>query len=113
MENLEEVLVGLMLIFSVFLLGMSLLSYRVTGNRKMLFVTGAFVLFVVKAIQHHAGHLVAIPGHLPQAGVKEAALGPARIVLRCWFHIAPVVAARLPHRLPDVRDMLPFDRPYL
>ena len=48
MENLEEVLVGLMLIFSVFLLGMSLLSYRVTGNRKMLFVTGAFVLFVVK-----------------------------------------------------------------
>jgi hypothetical protein len=50
MENLLEVLVAFVLILSVFLLGVSLHSYRVTGNRKMIFVMGVFVLFTVKAI---------------------------------------------------------------
>lgn len=50
MENLLEVLVAFVLILSVFLLGASIYSYRVTGNRKMLFVMGAFVLFTIKGI---------------------------------------------------------------
>jgi len=49
-ENLLEVLVAFVLILSVFLLGASIYSYRVTGNRKMLFVMGAFVLFTIKGI---------------------------------------------------------------
>ena len=50
MENILEVLVAFVLILSVFLLGASIYSYRVTGNRKMLFVMGAFILFTVKGI---------------------------------------------------------------
>lgn len=50
MENLLEVLVAFVLILSVFLLGASIYSYRVTGNRKMLFVMGAFILFTVKGV---------------------------------------------------------------
>ncbi len=50
MEGLLEVLVAFVLILSVFLLGASIYSYRVTGNRKMLFVMGAFVLFTVKGV---------------------------------------------------------------
>jgi hypothetical protein len=49
-ENILEVLVAFVLILSVFLLGASIYSYRVTGNRKMLFVMGAFILFTVKGI---------------------------------------------------------------
>ena len=50
MEGLLEVLVAFVLILSVFLLGASIYSYRVTGNRKMLFVMGAFILFTVKGV---------------------------------------------------------------
>ena len=50
MENILEVLVAFVLILSVFLLGASIYSYRVTGNRKMLFVMGAFILFTVKGV---------------------------------------------------------------
>lgn len=50
MENLLEVLVAFVCILSVFLLGASIYSYRVTGNRKMLFVMGAFILFTVKGV---------------------------------------------------------------
>ena len=50
MENLLEVLVAFVLILSVFLLGASIYSYRITGNRKMLFVMGAFILFTVKGL---------------------------------------------------------------
>ncbi len=50
MENLLEVLVAFVLILSVFLLGASIYSYRVTGNRKMLFVMGAFILFTIKGV---------------------------------------------------------------
>ncbi len=49
-ENILEVLVAFVLILSVFLLGASIYSYRVTGNRKMLFVMGAFILFTVKGV---------------------------------------------------------------
>ena len=50
MENLLEVLVAFVLVLSMFLLGASIYSYRVTGNRKMLFVMGAFVLFTIKGV---------------------------------------------------------------
>ena len=50
MENLLEVLVAFVLVLSMFLLGASIYSYRVTGNRKMLFVMGAFILFTVKGV---------------------------------------------------------------
>ena len=50
LEGLLEVLVAFVLILSVFLLGASIYSYRVTGNRKMLFVMGAFILFTVKGV---------------------------------------------------------------
>lgn len=50
MEGLLEVLVAFVLILSVFLLGASIYSYRVTGNRKMIFVMGAFILFTVKGV---------------------------------------------------------------
>jgi hypothetical protein len=50
MENLVEVLVAFVLIFSVFLLYLSYRSYQVTGSRKMFFVMGAFVLFLLKGI---------------------------------------------------------------
>ena len=49
-ENILEVLVAFVCILSVFLLGASIYSYRVTGNRKMLFVMGAFILFTVKGV---------------------------------------------------------------
>jgi len=49
-ENLLEVLVAFVLVLSMFLLGASIYSYRVTGNRKMLFVMGAFILFTVKGV---------------------------------------------------------------
>jgi hypothetical protein len=50
MEGLLEVLVAFVVILSLFLLGASIYSYRVTGNRKMLFVMGAFILFTMKGI---------------------------------------------------------------
>ena len=50
MENLLEVLVAFVVILAVFLLGLSYHSFRVTGNRKMLFVMGAFVLFTIKGV---------------------------------------------------------------
>jgi hypothetical protein len=49
-ENLLEVLVAFVLVLSMFLLGASIYSYRVTGNRKMLFVMGAFILFTIKGV---------------------------------------------------------------
>lgn len=50
MENLLEVLVAFVVILSVFLLGLSFHSYRVTGSRKMLFVMGVFMLFTIKGV---------------------------------------------------------------
>ena len=50
MENLVEVLVAFVVILSVFLLALSFKAYSVTGSRKMFFVMGAFVLFLVKGL---------------------------------------------------------------
>ena len=50
MENLVEVLVAFVLIIAAGLLALSWYSYHVTGNRKLFFVMGAFVLFTVKGV---------------------------------------------------------------
>ena len=50
MENLVEVLSAFVLIISLFLLLLSYRSYQVTGNRKMFFVMGAFVLYFIKGM---------------------------------------------------------------
>ena len=50
MENLVEVLAAFVLIFSLFLLLLSFRSYQVTGNRKMFFVMGAFILYFITGL---------------------------------------------------------------
>ena len=50
MENVLEMLVAFVLIIAAGLLVMTYYSYYVTGNRKVLIVMAAFVLFTIKGI---------------------------------------------------------------
>jgi len=50
LENVLEMLVAFVLIIAAGLLVMTYYSYYVTGNRKVLIVMAAFVLFTIKGI---------------------------------------------------------------
>ena len=50
MEDFVEVLVAFVLIIAAGLLVLTYYSYHVTGNRKLLYVLAAFLLFTIKGI---------------------------------------------------------------